>query len=116
VVTVNGIKRGAGSFRRQRTRADIIYVPQPQGAGHRPEKRNRADETRCLAGKGRQADPIRPTKRAGRRRPFPVGQSKSVHAESLFRPGKRNDTVAEFEKLAAADREDLNLRTYLEAT
>jgi tetratricopeptide (TPR) repeat protein len=47
---------------------------------------------------------------------LPGRQYKHVHAEFLFRSGKRDQAVAEFEKLAAADREDLNLRTHLVET
>lgn len=44
---------------------------------------------------------------------LPDRRYKPVHAEFLFRSGKRDQAVAEFEKLAAADPEDLNMRTRL---
>ena len=47
---------------------------------------------------------------------LPGRQYKAVHAKFLFRSGKRDQAVAEFEKLAAADPEDLNLRTNLVET
>jgi Flp pilus assembly protein TadD len=44
---------------------------------------------------------------------LPERQYKPVHAEFLLRSGKHDQAVAEFEKLAAADPEDINLRTKL---
>ncbi len=44
---------------------------------------------------------------------LPQRQYKPVHAEFLFQSGKRDQALAEFEKLAAADPEDRNLRTRL---
>ena len=44
---------------------------------------------------------------------LPDRQYKPVHAEFLFQSGKRDQAIAEFEKLAAADPADLNLRTKL---
>jgi tetratricopeptide (TPR) repeat protein len=41
------------------------------------------------------------------------GQYKPVHAEFLFQTGNRDQAVAEFAKLAAADPGDVNLRTKL---
>jgi tetratricopeptide (TPR) repeat protein len=47
---------------------------------------------------------------------LPDRRYKPVHAEFLFRSGKRDQAVSEFEKLAAADPDDLNLRTHLVET
>jgi tetratricopeptide (TPR) repeat protein len=47
---------------------------------------------------------------------LPERQYKPVHAEFLFRSGKRDQAVAELAKLAAADPEDLNVRTQLVET
>jgi tetratricopeptide (TPR) repeat protein len=47
---------------------------------------------------------------------LPERRYKPVHAEFLFQTGKRAEAVAEFEKLAAADPEDINLRTKLVET
>ena len=44
---------------------------------------------------------------------LPDNKYRSLHAESLFNSGKRDQAVAEFEKLAAADPADVNLRTKL---
>jgi tetratricopeptide (TPR) repeat protein len=44
---------------------------------------------------------------------LPDRQYKPVHAEFLFQSGKRSQAVAEFEKLAAADPADRNLRDRL---
>ena len=47
---------------------------------------------------------------------LPEKQYKPVHAQFLFESGKRDQAVAEFQKLAAADPADLNLRTKLVET
>lgn len=47
---------------------------------------------------------------------LPDRRYKPVHAEFLFQSGRRGEAVAEFEKLAAADPGDLNLRTRLVET
>jgi tetratricopeptide (TPR) repeat protein len=47
---------------------------------------------------------------------LPERQYRPVHAEFLFNSGKRDQAVAEFEKLAAADPADLKLRTKLVET
>jgi tetratricopeptide (TPR) repeat protein len=44
---------------------------------------------------------------------LPEKQYAPAHAEFLFRSGKRDEAVSEFEKLVAADPEDRNLRTGL---
>jgi cellulose synthase operon protein C len=44
---------------------------------------------------------------------LPDRQFRPVHAAFLFQSGKRDEAVAEFAKLAAADPEDINLRTRL---
>lgn len=44
---------------------------------------------------------------------LPDKRYKPIHAQFLFQSGKRDQAVAEFEKLAATDPEDLNLRTKL---
>ncbi len=44
---------------------------------------------------------------------LPERQYRPVHAEFLFQSGKRDQALAEFEKLYAADPADLNLRTRL---
>ena len=44
---------------------------------------------------------------------LPEKQYKPIHAQFLYRSGKRDQAVAEFEKLAAADPADRNLRSEL---
>jgi tetratricopeptide (TPR) repeat protein len=44
---------------------------------------------------------------------LPEKQYKPIHAQFLFQSGKRDQAIAEFEKLTAADPEDRNLRTEL---
>ena len=56
---------------------------------------------------------MRQNKRIGKWRRFPGAQYKPVHALFLYREGKRDAALAEFEQLAKSDPNDRSARSRL---